>query len=85
MGQRTVSPAQFGALLTLPHSAYAAVLKVIQEAPANLFSLRRQRRHVVHRVVGLGGNCNRRKFVCARRAHRLRPALRSCHLRIIHI
>jgi len=33
VGQRTVSPAQFGALLTLPHSAYAAVLKVIQEAP----------------------------------------------------
>ena len=81
MGQRTVSPAQFGALLTLPHSAYAAVLKVIQEAPANLFSLRRQRRHDVFRVVGLGGNCNRRKFVCARRVLRLCPESPSWHLR----
>ena len=44
MGQRTASTAQFVALLTLHHSAYAAVLEVIQEAPANLFSLRRQRR-----------------------------------------
>ena len=33
MGQRTVSPAQFGALLTLPHSAYAAVLKVCSDVP----------------------------------------------------
>jgi hypothetical protein len=33
VGQRTVSPAQFGALLTLPHSAYAAVLKVCSDVP----------------------------------------------------
>ena len=32
-GQRAVSTAQFGALLTLPHSAYAAVLKVCSDVP----------------------------------------------------
>jgi len=67
--------------LTLPHSAYAAVLKVIQEAPTNLFSVRRQRRHDADRVVGLGGNCNRRKCVCARRADHPHAALQSWHLR----
>ena len=33
MGQRTASTAQFVALLTLPHSAYAAVLKVCSDVP----------------------------------------------------
>ena len=37
--------------------------------------------HVVFRVVGLGGNCNRRKFVCARRVLRLCPESPSWHLR----
>ena len=35
----------------------------------------------VDRVAGLGGNCNRRKFVCARRVLRLCPESPSWHLR----
>ena len=33
MGQRTVSPGQVWALATLPHSVYAAVLKVCSDVP----------------------------------------------------
>ena len=37
--------------------------------------------HAAVRVVGLGGNCNRRKFVCARRVLRLCQESPSWHLR----